>query len=277
MVAGHGVNGHGVLTCEVTRQRGAVVVRPTGTLDVRTHGRLRDILLKCVADQPSAVIVDLGRLTIAHDSLASVFVTVWMRTAQWSTVPLVIVPGPMNEPRFEYSPIRRFLRFRPTVTAALKHLDDPSPCQRTVLWLPTSAQSLAAARGFVTETCHNWDVPDLAANAATVAVELVANAGRHIAAPARLRLELRQARLTVAVADDDPRLVRWPAPTTEPTAPDGGLGLVVSLAYAWGCSSLWSGGKVVWAVLVSNDQRPVHMSAKQAGRTSSPRQCPRLQ
>jgi hypothetical protein len=104
-------------------------------------------------------------------------------------------------------------------------------------------------REFVADTCHNWQVDDLREDAVVVAAELVANAVQHTASPARLRLELRQGRLTVAVADDAPQRVRWPHPDTQPGQADRGLQLIVHRARAWGCSRAWSGGKVVWAVL----------------------------
>nr|WP_249227353.1 ATP-binding protein [Kutzneria sp. CA-103260] len=220
-----------------------------GALTIRTYGYLRDFLLKCVADQPRAVIVDLATLTITSDFLTSVFVTVWMRTTQWSTVPFVVVPGPANATRFKHSPTQKFLTVRPTVSDALQRLTEPPAVRRTVLWLPPSALSLYATRQFVAETCRNWQVHMLAADAAAVAAELVTNAIQHTASPATLRLELWRGRLTVAVTDDDSQPVHWPHDNAKSAPVDGGLQLVVHLARAWGCTPAWSGGKVTWAVL----------------------------
>lgn len=238
-----------LLTCEVSEHQGATIVRPSGQLDIGTYKDLRDVLLKCAADSPRALVVDLAELTITRDFLTSVFVTVWMRTEQWSPVPLVIVPGPANSSRVEYGPARRFLTVGSTVDAALKLLSEPQQRRRTVLWLPASALCLHVVREFVVETCHNWQVGQLTEDAVVVAAELVANAVQHAASPARLRLEMWQGRLTVAVADDDFRLVWWPHRNAEPVPADRGLQLIVRHAQAWGCSPAWSGGKVVWAVL----------------------------
>ncbi|QUQ67185.1 STAS domain-containing protein [Kutzneria sp. CA-103260] len=239
----------GLVTCEVSEQHGATIIRPEGQLDIGTYGHLRDVLLKCAADQPRALIVDLAALTITQEFLVSVFVTVWMRTEQWSPVPLVIVPGPTNSAQFQHGPARRFLTIRPTVRDAVERLAEPQQHHRTVLWLPSSPLCLHVVAEFVAETCGNWQVDELMEDAVAVAAELVGNAVRHTASPARLRLELWPGRLTVAVTDEDPRPVRWPHRDAQPDPADSGLKLIVRRARAWGCSRAWSGGKVVWAVL----------------------------
>ncbi len=243
------MDGDSPLRCDLSALQGATIIRPVGVLTMQTYPLLRDAMLKCAADQPRAVIVDLDALEITHDYLTSVFVTVWMRVSTWSAVSLVVVPGPAHAAAFDHGPARRFLTVRPTVLDALEQLDEPAPRQRTELWLPPSALSVRAAQRFVTDTCHNWEVGTLTPHAVAVASELVANTALHTTSPARLRLELRQHRLTVAVADDDPRPVALPRPGGELAEPRGGLHLVSRLAHASGCSRRQSGGKVVWAVL----------------------------
>ncbi|MFD8495914.1 ATP-binding protein [Amycolatopsis sp. NPDC059657] len=243
------MTGEDPLSCELSTLHGATIVRTSGVLNVHTYPRLRDILLKCAADQPRAVIADLDELKITHDYLTSVFVTVWMRISTWSAVPLIVVPGPATAALFDHQPARRFLTTQPTVLAALEHLHEPPSRQRTELWLPPSPLSVHAARQFVTDTCHNWDIGAMTADAVTVASELVANAARHTHSPARLRLELRSRTLTVAVADDDPRPAPLPQPPDTPGDRRGGLRLITQLAYICGCSHRQSGGKVTWAVL----------------------------
>jgi len=237
------------LSCELSELQGATIVRPAGVLDIRTYPELRDVLLKCAADQPRAVIVDLGRLEITSDYLASVFITVWLRITQWSTMRLVVVPGPAHAALSWRGPMRRFVAVEPTVLAALDNLGAPPPRRRAELWLPPSPLSVRAATRFVTDTCHNWGVEPLTAPAATVAGELVENAAEHARSPARLRLEWRLDRLTVAVADDDTRAVSLPRPGPQTPEPGSGLQLVAHLAHATGWSRTHSGGKVVWAVL----------------------------
>jgi len=237
------------LSCALSELQGATIVRPSGVLDLCTYAVLRDVLLKCAADQPRAVIVDLAELEIASGHLTSVFVTVWLRISQWSTVRLVVVPGPAHAALSRHGSMRRFLSVQPTVLAALDELGEPPPRRRTELWLPPSLLSVGAATRFVTDTCHNWSIEPLAAFAVSVAGELVENAAGHARSPARLRLELRLGRLTVAVADDDARPVSLPRPGRKTPEPRSGLQLVAHLAHAVGWSPRQSGGKVVWAVL----------------------------
>jgi hypothetical protein len=239
----------GPLNCELSELQGATIVRPAGVLNVHTYPVLRDVLLKCAADQPRAVIVDLDQLEIASDYLTSVFATVWLRVSQWSTMQLVVVPGPVHAAMAWRGPMRRFLTVEPTVLAALDNLGEPPPRRRAELWLPPSPLSVRAATRFVTDTCHNWSIEPLMAPAAVVAGELVRNAAEHARSPARLRLELRLGRLTVAVADDDARPVSLPRPGPETPQPRSGLPLIAHLAQAASWSRTQSGGKVVWAVL----------------------------
>jgi hypothetical protein len=237
------------LSCDLSELQGATIVRPAGVLDIRTYPVLRDALLKCAADQPRAVIVDLDQLEITSDYLASVFITVWLRVTQWSSMRLVVVPGAAHGTLSWPGPMRHFVAVEPTVLAALDNLGEPPPRRRAELWLPSSPRSVPAATRFVTDTCGNWDIEALTAPAATVAGELVENAAEHARSPARLRLELRQGRLTVAVADDDTRPVSLPRPGPRTPEPRSGLRLVAHLAHAAGWSRTHSGGKVVWAVL----------------------------
>ncbi|MGW4525293.1 STAS domain-containing protein [Amycolatopsis sp. NPDC004378] len=237
-----------LLTCELSALPRASVVHPSGKLTTRTYPQLRDFLLKCAADQPPAVVVDLDALEITDDYLVSVFVAAWMRISQWSTVPLAVVPGPAHEALFRTTPARPFLRLYPSVAEALDNLGTPAPRHRTELWLPPSGLSVLAAERFVADTCDNWRIGELGADAVAVAGKLVASAAERTTSPARLRLELWDGNLTVAVADDDPRPVRLPRPR-RPDSPANGLDVVVRLARKCGCTHTQSGGKVVWAVL----------------------------
>lgn len=118
-------------------------------------------------------------------------------------------------------------------------------CHRDV----DAATSSADARRHVTDTCLRWDVPEVTANAVSVATELVENSIQHAGTPLRLRLELRDGLLTVAVSDES----RVQAVLREPGATGrqyNGLHIVAGLARAWGCTPD-SNGKVVWAVLAT--------------------------
>jgi anti-anti-sigma regulatory factor/anti-sigma regulatory factor (Ser/Thr protein kinase) len=241
----------------------AIVVTPAGVLDVSTAPKLRDALLKGVADQPSAVIVDLSRLELRQTYTLSVFTVAARRSAEWSGVPLILVAGPDVEARtgLHARAIARFLHVVPSIEAALAAAVQP-PLRRLIrLRLPPDPYSARTTRRTVAATCELWGVPQVIQDAVSVASELVANAVVHARTDAVLRLELRRGLLTVAVTDEDPRL-----PVLGSRVGDelraGGLGLVIvdALATTWGSTPTSAGGKLVWAVLRTDPGRTVRHS-----------------
>ncbi len=229
---------------------GAAVVRPTGRLDLTTYRDLRDGLLKCAVDEPTAVIVRLGEgFDCATPAFMSVFTTVWLRVSEWPGVPLMLVgESPGHRRALAGSggapAVPRFTGLE----AALAAVGPPPERTRDEMQLPDSLLSGLLARHFVREACERWFLSHVVHNAVTVATELVENAVRHGRSAPTLRLEVRNRRLTVAVRDESPDPPREPKP--EPLRPGGwGLTIVSSLSRTWGCYPWPRGGKVVWAVL----------------------------
>ncbi|OLR92936.1 ATP-binding protein [Actinokineospora bangkokensis] len=238
------------IQCRVSHQRGCVVVTVSGTLDVPGYAPLRDRLLKLVAEDPAALVVDLAGLRVAAESQLSVFVAVWMRTCHWPGVPILLVDPAGVVPRG--TALRRYLPVHPDPGSALAAVERAPQRRRAERVLPNAGGSVAAAVAQVRAVCREWGVPpERAEPAAQIACELVTNTLVHTTSEARLRLELHRGLFTVAVGDDDPRraVLRDPAAAA---GGDPGLGLLVvaQLAKAWGCSSgPTAPGKVVWATL----------------------------
>lgn len=225
------------------------LVRPTGVLDLSTYADLRDTLIKCALEQPRAVVVDVGSMWVPTEATLAVFSAVWMRVSDWPGVPIMlVVTDSRNRARLRHRAIARFIPVHATVDSALTMVGEPPARRRAVLELPCAPSSAAVARVFVAETCQNWGCDAVTSDAIVIASELVENAVRHAHSDPRLRLELRNGMLTVAVYDNDPALV-------QPVEPNGmprrhlGLRLVARMASTWNCAPTWSGGKVVWAVL----------------------------
>ena len=102
-------------------------------------------------------------------------------------------------------------------------------------------------RHLVTQACEAWHRADLAATAALIATELVANGVRHAHTTMEFTFGLRNGRLSMAVRDGSRRLPRPAEP--ELMSPGGrGLVLVRELTDAWGVLPV-SDGKVVWTQL----------------------------
>lgn len=245
----------GSIRCDRTSREGCTVVRLRGQLTPTTYVPLRDILLELAMDQPRAVIADIRGLSVGTASALSVFTSVWMQVGDWPGVPIALVADTHRQGSLlAASTIRRYLPVHDTVHAAVDNVDQPPLRRRAHLDLPASGTSSAGARQYVTDTCARWGVPEVTANAVSVATELVENSVQHAGTPLRLRLELRDGLLTVAVSDGS----RTQAVPREPEATGrshNGLHIVATIARVWGCAPEMSGGKVVWAVLPTA-QRP---------------------
>lgn len=238
------------ITLELSPRPGSTLVTVTGELDLPGYAFLRDGLLKVAADTPPGLIADINGLVISELSPAAVFPLVARRIGDWPAIPFSLVTTRRSHLRtFRRYGTDRYVAVHPSVEVAEREQAVPirHEARRTI---PRTGSAVTVARAFVRELTTRWGVPELVNDATLVVGELVGNALRHTASEPELRLELRRGLLTVAVADgsDHPaaRLVK-------PDVRDPGLGLriVADTARAWGSSHRWSGGKIVWAVLVS--------------------------
>lgn len=238
------------LLLETHFRGGALVVRPVGELTPKTYEQLRDYLLKCAAEEPEAIVVDLASLRTTMASLLTVFPTVRDRTRNWPGVPFALAAAqqPLRT-LLDVSAVRWCVPTYHSVNGALDALDATTRPHRRQVQLPCDAASARLARQLVELTCHQWEIPATAvAAAAVVASELTDNMVHHARSDGWLRLELRNDRLTVAVADADPRPPQLRVPNLH--APGGrGLVLINKLSHAWGTASRLPAGKVVWAIL----------------------------
>lgn len=226
-----------------------LVVRPVGELTPETYERLRDGLLKFAADEPAAIVVDLVNMRTTIAASLTVFPTVHDRMNNWPGVPLVLAAAqqPLRT-MLDLSAVPRFVPTYRSVSEALKGLEAaPGRCRRQAQ-LPCDPASARLARRLVEQTCHEWGIPGMAADAMVVASELTDNMVDHARSDGWLRLDLRGSTLTIAVADADLRLPQLRAPGLR-AAGGRGLVLVDKLSRAWGTASRLSGGKVVWAIL----------------------------
>jgi hypothetical protein len=230
------------------------VVRPAGPLNASTYTRLRDVLLKCAADVPVAVIVDLRAVKASTVSALTVFSAVWLRTADWPGVPILLFGVPVDGAmQLTASQVPRFVPVFPDLDTAKRSLGQSPARRRITTALPTP--SSAAARRYVAATCETWDITDdVADEAAAIAIEFIEDRLVHSTAEPLLRLKLRDGMLTVAVSDVD---LATAVPADSPTAglPALGVLLLAHLAVAWGCTPTSGGGQVMWAVLRVDDPR----------------------
>jgi anti-anti-sigma factor len=246
---------------------GCAILTPVGVLDLAAAPSLRQVLLQRLGEQPVAVICDLSGLVSVDSACAALFVTVASHpSSSWPETNLLLCGArPAVAAVLERLGVPQYLPVHPTVEEALAQAVVRPPYLRDELPLAPSPTAPATARRFVRDTCRQWRldavadptdptaqgwVEELVDRAVLVASELVTNAVVHSQGPLRLRLELHQERLQLAVYDQSPRLL---ALATEPGDLDaeGGRGLLIvdQLASAWGVRHAPGGGKAVWCVL----------------------------
>jgi anti-sigma regulatory factor (Ser/Thr protein kinase)/anti-anti-sigma regulatory factor len=229
----------------------SVVVAMAGRLGLPDVAAVRLRLLKCLADSPAALLVDLSALTVTDNLALSLFAATSRTAAQWPGIPLVLC-APTAEVRAELSNAAyRGIPVFGTVAVAreyVHHHRETMPT-RTDEILPV-AGAPRQARNLATEACTLWSLPELIEPARLIVSELASNVVDHARTMATVRLSLRREYLTIAVRDGSP------AEPVRPTRADPvdlatrgrGLLIVEASARSWG----WlpsEGGKVVWAAL----------------------------
>jgi anti-anti-sigma regulatory factor len=234
-----------VLRLEDQAQDEAVIVVLTGRLDVTSHRRLRNHLIKVGSAGPRAVVVDLTGLVVESDASLAIFGVVQTRLEQWPGVQLLLVAD--SELGRTLRATNRAVRIHATVSDAVAAIGDQPPRQVARIRLPNALTSPRVARQFARLTCAAWGLGALVDDTLLLVGELVTNAVTHTASAPLLRLELRPDLFSVAVYDDLECEVSMRDPGTCDSV--HGLLLVAQLATMWGCSPTLTGGKAVWATL----------------------------
>jgi hypothetical protein len=237
------------IECHVETEGDSLVVALNGRLGLREVAPLRNRLLKCLAEQPEAMLIDLAGFSVGEPLALAVFTAVVRQAAQWPGVPVLFcAPTPatlllMNRGAFHRLPIFH------SVLAARADLGTD---RRTLPSLSDELLPVAGAarqaRNVATEACLRWDLPHLVAPASLIVSELVSNIVDHAHTMATLRLSLHRRYLTIAVRDGS-MAEPVKAAGTSPGARTGrGLILVDASASSWGWLPT-DGGKVIWASL----------------------------
>jgi anti-anti-sigma factor len=235
--------------CMVETDRPYALVRVSGVLDLAGSVPIRSAVLRCLAEQPQAVLVDLARTKVADPTALSVFLAVARQAAMWPAIPLVLcAPRPETAALLRARALDQRMPVLPSVAEAARRLDAGGRAPSVTDELLPVVGAARRARELVTEACVRWRTPELAGPACTVVTELVNNVVVHAHTMMTLRLSLRGQFLHVAVRDGSPEppvLLR----DMPLTAPSGrGMALVAAVSRRWG-SLPTNGGKVVWAVL----------------------------
>jgi anti-sigma regulatory factor (Ser/Thr protein kinase) len=224
----------------------AVLTGDLGLLDIVP---LRVSLMKCLAEQPDALLVDLAGLAVSEPLALAVFAAVHRQAARWPGTPVLLYAAqPRTHTLLTGGALNRLPLFA-TREAARAHAGSARQTLPSLTdeLLPISGAA-RQARNVTTEACLRWDLPQLVAPAGLVASELVSNVVDHAHTMMTLRLSLRRRFLNIAVSDGSS--AEPVAPGAQPLDGPGGRGLflVQATARSWGWLPT-EGGKVVWAAL----------------------------
>jgi anti-sigma regulatory factor (Ser/Thr protein kinase) len=237
-----------------------VLGRWTRGLALDTYTTLR----KCLAEHPSAIIVDLGHLTDPSADSAAMWLAAGRAAGAMQPpvrIALSLPAGRLLSRRLHWIGVTRtissFTSMDQARTAVTGQTLMSERLQLTPL--PPRVGSAKTARNLIDVACEAWDLPDLQPPGRLVISELVANAVQHAGTDMTVTVSRRRTGLHLSVRDGDSRLPSpRPAPSSDPTAPSGpggnGLSIVGALAAAWGAISTRD-GKMVWATMRSR-RRP---------------------
>jgi LuxR family maltose regulon positive regulatory protein len=234
---------------EQSSRQGCVVLSLAGRLDLPAAVRLQRAILKQLAEQPPAVICDLGLVEAIDPLCAGVFSSIRHPALDWPGTALVLcgVRPQVADNLRKLGEANRLAMYS-SLDQALAQVGAPPPRLRERRALEPVAAAARVGREFAREVCGRWRLGGLADPTALLTSELVTLAVAHADRPLELRVELLGACLRVAVRDQDPDLARFLGVSEET---DRRLSLLIldQVATAWGVRQDEAGGKTAWCTL----------------------------
>lgn len=240
------------LHIEQSARDGCIVVTLIGDLDIAAAPRVQRALLRCLAEQPGAVICDLSRVATIDPVCASVFAAVAHRPrSPWPDSSILLCGA---QPAVAAVLARRgmpgVVAVYDTLDQAVAHARSRPPFLRERLRLVATLEAITTAGWFAGEVCQRWQLEELTETARLLAGELVTDAVLYKPAgddPIDLRVELRATGLLIAVQSGGASLAAMQA--HHDGEPGSELGLVQRVAQRWGVRRQADGSRVVWCIL----------------------------
>jgi anti-anti-sigma factor len=244
---------HGATSMHIEQyaRDGCIVVTLTGDLDIAAAPQVQRTLLKCLAEQPDAVICDLANVQRIDAVCATVFAAVAHRpTSRWPDTSLLLCRlRPAVAVVLLQHGVPRVLPIYDTLEQAIAHTRLRPPFLRERLRLVPTLEAIGTARWFVGEVCQRWQLDELTETAQSLVGEITTDAVLYEPTGVdaiELRVELRATGFLVSVQSARPR------PTLAEADRDdlgSGLEVVQRLAKNWGVRRQADGSRVVWCVL----------------------------
>jgi hypothetical protein len=247
------------LVCQVRRRLPVALVSLYGTLDETSVVDAVVSLRDCLADQPTALVVDAAHLAVTGTGALVPLMSLASDARRWPGTPVMLcTASAMTRSLINGAAVGGELSTREDARATVdEELRRPVPPRLDAHMLP-GPEMPAASRQLVGRACEEWGLRRIRRLAELIMSELASNAVLHARTPAAVTIRLVGGCLQMAVRDGDPRLVYHPAPGTHGAHHgDHGRGLLIleAMADEWG-SAPTGNGKVVWATLRVPKPRP---------------------
>ncbi|XVU21817.1 ATP-binding protein [Actinoplanes sp. CA-054009] len=234
------------MTFEVTGTGSELIVRLSGALGLTDVSDVHNCMLKALAEQPEALLIDISAMTVDQPLALAVFTAAHRQAIRWPGIPLMIFGAQPRVHELLTGPAYHRLPVYASREATRDQVGGALPALSEELLPVTGAPR--HARDVATDGCLRWDLPSLIAPASLIANELVSNVVDHAHTMMRLRLTLRARYLNISVRDGSPAEPIRPGPAHADLRRGRGLMLVDATAHAWGWMPT-ADGKVVWASL----------------------------
>jgi anti-anti-sigma factor len=230
---------------------GCIVVTLTGDLDIAAAPQVQRTLLKCLAEQPDAVICDLANVQRIDPVCATIFASVAHRpSSRWPDTSLLLCRlRPAVAVVLLQHGVPRVLPVYDSLDQAVAFARSRPPFLRERLRLAPTLEAVDTARWFVGEVCQRWQVDELTETARSLIDEIATNAVLYEPTDVdsiELRVELRATGLLISVQSARPRPTLAEADHDDPGS---GLDVVQRVANNWGVRRQADGSRVVWCVL----------------------------
>lgn len=245
--AGPGETG---LRCDVRRTSLVGLIEVAGMLRLGTVARLREAVLRVLAESPETIVLDLTGVDAFEDELSLVVFSTLGRLVADRTEGELLLAAPSLRLRVALqraAPL--FVRVFATRAEAWLAAEQCASRRRVSAQLPATPHAPRFARHLVNEMCTRWGLGnELRERATMVVTELVTNAVQHTAGGIDLVVTVRRYVLRLEVSDHSSALPHARQPTLDGTG-NHGLRLVTRLASRWG-SKPTTQGKIIWVDLV---------------------------